>query len=90
MPTISESGLAGYEAGSWVGVLVPAQTPRPIVTRLNQEIVRILKMPEINEQISRTGAEVVANTPEEFGALIHKNVMKYAELIKRVGTIRLD
>ena len=70
VPTIAESGVAGYEAGSWVGVLVPAQTPRAVVTKLNQEIVRILRTPHVNEQISRTGAEVVANTPEEFAALI--------------------
>jgi tripartite-type tricarboxylate transporter receptor subunit TctC len=90
VPTIAESGVAGYEAGSWVGVLVPAPTPRPIVTKLNQEIVRILKTPNINEQISRSGAEVVANTPEEFALLIRTNVKKYGELIRNVGTIRLD
>jgi tripartite-type tricarboxylate transporter receptor subunit TctC len=90
LPTISEAGVPSYEAGSWVGVLVPAQTPRPIVARLNQEIVRILRIPDVHEQISRSGAEVVANTPDEFAALIRTNVKKYAELIKRVGTIRLD
>ena len=90
VPTIAESGVAGYEAGSWVGVLVPAQTPRPVVMKLNQEIVRILKTPNINEQISRSGAEVVANTPEEFALLIRTNIKKYGELIRNVGTIRLD
>jgi tripartite-type tricarboxylate transporter receptor subunit TctC len=90
VPTIAESGVPGYEAGSWVGVLVPAQTPRPVVTKLNQEIVRILKMPNINEQISRSGAEVVANSPEEFALLIRTNIRKYGELIRKVGTIRLD
>jgi tripartite-type tricarboxylate transporter receptor subunit TctC len=90
VPTISEAGVPGYEEGSWVGVLVPAQTPRPIVTRLNREIVRILKTPEVHEQISRSGADVVANTPEEFAAIIRADVKKYAALIKSVGTIRLD
>ena len=89
VPTVSEAGVAGYEEGNWQGVLVPAQTPRAVITRLNQEIVRILKTTDVNEQILRVGADVIANTPEEFAAAIRADTRKYADLIKTVG-LRLD
>ena len=89
LPTVAEAGVPGYEATSWVGVLVPAKTPRPIVLKLNQEIVRILKTPEVNEQIARAGAEVLAGTPEQFAAMIRSDLRRYSELTKAIG-IRLE
>lgn len=89
VPTVSESGIAGYEEGNWQGVLVPAKTPRPLITRLNQEIVRILMTPEVNGQIVRLGANVLANTPDEFATLIRADLKKYADLIKALG-LRAD
>jgi len=89
VPTIAEAGVPGYEEGSWIGILVPAKTPRNLVTRLNQEIVRILKTPEVTEQVNRTGADVAPSTPEEFTALIRADVRKYADLIRTAG-IKLD
>lgn len=89
VPTISESGVPGYEEGSWIGVLVAARTSRSIITRLNQELVRILRTPEVSDQIQRTGANVATSTPDEFSALIRADVKKYADLIKSAG-IRLD
>jgi tripartite-type tricarboxylate transporter receptor subunit TctC len=89
VPTVAEAGLAGYEEGNWQGVLVPARTPRPIIGRLNQEIVRILNMPDVNGQIVRLGASVIANTPDEFAAMIRADLKKYAALIKDLG-IRAD
>ena len=89
LPTVAEAGVPGYEATSWVGVLVPAKTPRPIVRKLNQEIVRILKIPEINERIAHTGADVLASTPERFATIIRDDMKRYSELIKAIG-IRLD
>ena len=89
LPTVAQAGVPGYEAASWVGVLVPAKTPQQIVAKLHQEIVRILKMPEVNEQIARTGAEVLANTPEQFAALIRGDIKRYSELTKAIG-IRLN
>jgi tripartite-type tricarboxylate transporter receptor subunit TctC len=89
LPTVAEAGVPGYEATSWVGVLVPAKTPRPIVLKLNQEIVRILKTPEVNEQITRAGAEVLAGTPEQFAAMIRGDLKRYSELTKAIG-IRLE
>ena len=89
LPTIAEAGVPGFEAASWVGVLVPAKTPQPIVTKLNQEIVRILRTPEVNEQIARTGADVLANTPEQFATIIRGDLKRYGELSKALN-IRLD
>ena len=89
LPTVSEAGVPGYEATSWVGVLVAAKTPRAVVTRLNQEIVRILRTPDVNEQISRVGAEVLAGTPEQFAAIIRSDLKRYSELTKAIG-IRLE
>ena len=89
LPTVAQAGVPGFEASSWVGVLVPAKTPMPIVGRLHQEIVRILKTPDVNEQIARTGAEVAANTPEQFAAIIRSDIKRYSELTKAIG-IRLN
>ena len=89
VPTVSEAGVPGFESNSWVGVLVPAKTPRTIVTKLNQEIVRILKTPEVNQQISKVGAEVLANSPEQFAKMIRDDIKRYGELTKAIG-IRLD
>jgi tripartite-type tricarboxylate transporter receptor subunit TctC len=89
LPTVAEAGVPGYEATTWVGVLVPVKTPRPIVLKLNQEIVRILKTPEVNERIAQAGADVLASTPEKFAAVIRGDLKRYSELIKAIG-IRLD
>ena len=85
VPTISEAGVTGYEEGNWQGVLVPSRTPRPIITKLNHELVRILRTPDVTEQILRVGANIIANTPDEFAALIRADSKKYADLIKAVG-----
>lgn len=89
VPTISEAGVTGYEEGNWQGLLVPSQTPPPIVTKLNQEVVRILRTAEITEQLRRIGADVIANTSDEFAAVIRSDLKKYADLVRAAG-IRLD
>ena len=85
LPTVAQAGVPGYEAASWVGVLVPAKTPERIVARLNQEIVRILKTPDVNEQIARSGAEVLAGTPEQVAGIIRGDLKRYSELTKAIG-----
>jgi tripartite-type tricarboxylate transporter receptor subunit TctC len=70
VPTFAESGLPGFEAASWQGLMVPAGTPRAIVARLHREVVRILQMPEIRDPIVENGSEIGGNTPEEFAAFI--------------------
>jgi tripartite-type tricarboxylate transporter receptor subunit TctC len=85
VPTLSESGLAGYEVGSWQGVFAPAGTPPAIVRRLNAEIVKIINMPDVKEKLIGLGAEPVGNTSEEFAALVRTEVVKWAEVVKKSG-----
>jgi len=89
VPTVSEAGVTGYVEGNWQGVLVPSRTPRPIITKLNRELVRILTTTDVNAQILLTGSDVIANTPEELAAMIRADLKKYADLVKTVG-IRVD
>ena len=85
VPTLAESGLPGFEVGSWQGVFAPAGTPPEIVKRLNAEIVKILNMPEVREKLGGLGAEIVANSPEEFSALVKSEVVKWADVVKKSG-----
>ena len=85
LPTVSATGVPGYE---WVGMtvsLVPAKTPRAIVNRLNQEFVRVLKTPEVREKFLSNGAETVGNSPDEFAALIKADTARISKVIKDAG-----
>lgn len=86
VPTVAESGYPGYEADGWFGVFVPAAIPRQLVTKLNQEIVKILKMPETQQRLARIGAEVVGDTPEQFGAFVKSETAKWKKVINDSGT----
>ena len=88
VPAIAET-VPGYESSIWHGVLAPARTPRPVINRLNSEIVKILGVPEVKERFAREGAEPVGSTPEQFGAFISSEIAKYAKLIK-AARIRAD
>ncbi|MGH8618028.1 MAG: tripartite tricarboxylate transporter substrate binding protein [Burkholderiales bacterium] len=85
LPTMQEAGIAGYEVAGWYGVLAPAKTPRPLVDKLNREIVRILKSPEIQSKLAADGSEAVGNTPEQFGAHIKAEIAKWARVVKDAG-----
>ena len=86
VPTMVESGIPGYEATAWIGVLAPAATPREIVTRLNQDIGRVLQMPDVLARISQQGsAEIVGGSPEQFGDFIRAEVAKWASVVKQAG-----
>jgi len=85
VPTLAESGLPGFEVGSWQGVFAPAGTPPEIVKRLNTEIVKILNLPDVREKLGGLGAEIVANSPEEFSALVKSEVVKWADVVKKSG-----
>jgi tripartite-type tricarboxylate transporter receptor subunit TctC len=80
--TFAESGLPQYDASSWNGILVPAGTPRPIVDRLNMELVKILKDPKILERLVNDGPIAIGNTPEEFTAFIKSEQAKWSQVIK--------
>jgi tripartite-type tricarboxylate transporter receptor subunit TctC len=85
LPTISESGLKGFDANNWYGVLVPAKTPRPIINRLNREIVAVLNMPEVKKILFASGLDAAPSTPEQFGAYIRSEKEKWEKVIKAAG-----
>jgi tripartite-type tricarboxylate transporter receptor subunit TctC len=85
VPTLAESGLPGYEIGSWQGVFAPAGVPPAIVKRLNTEIVKILNMPDVKEKLAALGAEVVANSSEDFTTLVKAEVVKWSDVVKKSG-----
>jgi len=85
VPTLAESGLPGFEVGSWQGVFAPAGTPPAIVRRLNVEIVKILNLPDVKERLVGLGAEPVGNSSEEFSAMVRGEVVKWADVVKKSG-----
>jgi tripartite-type tricarboxylate transporter receptor subunit TctC len=85
VPTIAESGLAGYEVSFWTGVVVPAGASKEVVVKLNREIVRILNMPEVQDKMVERGLEPMSSTPEEFAATIRDDIARYGKVIKDVG-----
>jgi tripartite-type tricarboxylate transporter receptor subunit TctC len=89
VPTFAEAGLPGYEAIGWFGVVMPAGTPPDIVGRMNTELVAALKRQEMRERVIAAGAEPSPSTPEEFGALIRSEIVKWAEVVKASGA-KLD
>jgi tripartite-type tricarboxylate transporter receptor subunit TctC len=89
VPTVAESGLPGYAASGWLGLFAPAGTPSDIVARLNAEIVRALRLPEVSGQIVSGGEQPHPTTPEELGRFVRSETEKWARVIKTAG-IRLD
>jgi tripartite-type tricarboxylate transporter receptor subunit TctC len=89
IPTLDESGVPGYEASIWNGILAPTGTPKAIVNRLHDTIVQALRTPQAAERYAHVGAEIRYNTPEEFAVLIRAELAKWAKVIKAAG-IRMD
>jgi tripartite-type tricarboxylate transporter receptor subunit TctC len=85
VPTVAESGLAGFEMNPWFGILAPTGTPSPVVARLNAEIVRFLGTPEASKQLAVQGADVAATSAEEFLALIKSDLAKWGKVIQENG-----
>lgn len=85
IPTIAEAGVAGYESAQWYGLVAPSATPREIIARMNKEAVAILRTPEIMQRLANDGSQVVAGTPEEFGAFMRAETEKWARVAKAAG-----
>jgi tripartite-type tricarboxylate transporter receptor subunit TctC len=85
VPTVDEAGLAGYDVNSWYGVLVPAGTPQPVIGRLNGEIGKIVRTPQMKDKLASQGAEPAATTPEEYAATIRADTVTMTRLIKELG-----
>jgi len=85
LPTIAESGLPGYSATAWYGVLAPAGTPREIIMKINAEIVKGLRTDEMRKRIASDGGEVIGSTPEEFTAVMKTDIAKWAKVVQASG-----
>jgi tripartite-type tricarboxylate transporter receptor subunit TctC len=85
VPTFAEAGLPGIEGKGWMGVMVPLATPEPIIRRLHTEISRILRLPEVVEQWTSTGAEPGGGTPEEFAAYIREEYERWSKIARERG-----
>jgi tripartite-type tricarboxylate transporter receptor subunit TctC len=85
VPTVAEAGLRDFEVTTWYGVLAPAGTPRPVVARLNSELVKIMHSPELKERLAATGTEPLTSTPEEFSAYIKREIAKWGEVVRKAG-----
>lgn len=85
IPTVAESGVPGFAMTSWWGMLGPAGIPQPIVTRLNTELRRILQLEDVQKTFGTLGVDAASSTPEELGALIRSEVVKYSKLIQEIG-----
>ena len=85
VPTVAESGLPGYEAIAWQGLVAPAGTPRPVIARIQAEFARVLKQPDIGARLTEQGYETVASTPEWFADYIRTEIAKWSKVIRTAG-----
>ncbi len=85
LPTIAESGVPGFDEGGQHGILIPSATPRDIVLKLNQEIVRAIRSPDVKRRLESEGADVVGSTPEQYAAVIRSDVEKWAKIVQKTG-----
>ena len=85
LPTMVEAGVPGYEMSGWNGIFAPKGTPPEIVARLHAELVKILRAPEVKEQLAALGAEPVGDTPEEFGAFLKADKARWGKIIQEKG-----
>jgi tripartite-type tricarboxylate transporter receptor subunit TctC len=85
VPTVAEAGLPSFEVTTWYGILSPAGTPKPVVSRLNGTLARIMHSPELKEKLEALATDPVTSTPEEFADLIRREIAKWAEVVREAG-----
>jgi tripartite-type tricarboxylate transporter receptor subunit TctC len=85
LPTIAESGVPGYEANNWNGVVAPAKTPKAVIERLNREIIAVLKEPQVSERMAKSALEPIGDTPAEFARYLRAEADKWSKLVKAAG-----
>jgi tripartite-type tricarboxylate transporter receptor subunit TctC len=85
VPTISESGLPDYKYDSWFGMMAPAGTPKTILNKVNQDIAKVLQMPDVSARLNAQGSVPTASTPEQFDAVIKSDTERYAKILKDAG-----
>ncbi len=87
--TVAESGLPGFESGTWYGIMAPAGTPRSIVDQLNAAITRIVQLPDTREKLLAQGAEPLTGSPADMDRFVRAEIARWAKVVKAAG-IRLD
>jgi tripartite-type tricarboxylate transporter receptor subunit TctC len=85
VPTMNEAGVPGFQASTWFAVFATGQTPAPIVNRLNVEIVKAVRAPELRDRLIGLGCEVVGNRPEELAAFLKTEIAKWTKVVKESG-----
>ncbi len=85
VPTIAESGLAGFEVNSWAGLIGPASMPMEAISKLHAEVAHVMGLPEVKSRLSNLGLEASTNTPEEFAAYLRADVPKWAKIVRESG-----
>ena len=85
VPTVAESGIPGFETGSWQGVLAPKGTPREVIAKLNTDFINVLKTAEMRERLAAQGAEVLTDTPEAFTTFLTNETQRWAKVVKTSG-----
>ncbi|HEY7239919.1 MAG TPA: tripartite tricarboxylate transporter substrate-binding protein, partial [Burkholderiales bacterium] len=82
VPTVAESGVPGYEAPIWLGLMVPAATPKPVIDKLNAEVVKVLQSADIKENWAKQGAQPMPMKPDEFDRFLRADIEKWGKLVK--------
>jgi tripartite-type tricarboxylate transporter receptor subunit TctC len=90
LPTMAESGFAGFEAVPWFGLLAPAGTPPALIERLHRDTVKVLAMPDVRKKLDELGLDLIGNTPQEFAAVIRVEIPQWAKVIKAAGIRATD
>jgi tripartite-type tricarboxylate transporter receptor subunit TctC len=85
MPTLAEAGLKGFEVSNWTGVFAPAGTPAAVVTKLNAEIVRVMRLPEVQERLPKQGLTFTPGSPQQFAAFVKSEKDKWGALVRAIG-----
>jgi tripartite-type tricarboxylate transporter receptor subunit TctC len=85
VPTVAESGIPGFETGSWQGVLAPKGTPPEVIAKLNTDFINVLKTADMRERLAAQGAEVLTNTPDAFTSFLTKETQRWAKVVKTAG-----
>ncbi len=85
LPTIAETGVKGYEAGSWYGLSAPAGTSKEIIARLHAETIKVMALPDVKDRLANAGFEVVTSNPEQFAAFTRSEIQKWGKIVKATG-----
>ena len=85
VPTVAEAGVPGYETGIWLGLMAPAGTPRPVLERLNAEVLKVLHTPEVREAWGKQGAQPMGMSIDQFDKFLREDIAKWANVVKVTG-----